>query len=66
LKYSFSSNIKNLSSKLKSNIFGQDHVIDEVIDILKINYSGLGDDKKPIGSFLFVGSTGVGKTELEI
>jgi ATP-dependent Clp protease ATP-binding subunit ClpA len=66
LKYSFSSNIKNLSTKLKSNIFGQDHIIDEVIDILKINYSGLGDDKKPIGSFLFVGSTGVGKTELAI
>ena len=55
MKYSFSSNIKNLSSKLKSIIFGQDHIIDEVIDILKINYSGLGDDKKPIGSFLFVG-----------
>jgi ATP-dependent Clp protease ATP-binding subunit ClpA len=66
LKYSFNSNIKNLSTKLKSNIFGQDHVIDEVTNILKINYSGLGDDKKPIGSFLFVGSTGVGKTELAI
>jgi ATP-dependent Clp protease ATP-binding subunit ClpA len=66
LQYSFSSNIKNLSTKLKSNIFGQDHVIDEVTNILKINYSGLGDDKKPIGSFLFVGSTGVGKTELAI
>lgn len=66
LNYNFNTNLKNLNQKLKSNIFGQDHIIDEVTDILKINYSGLGDDKKPIGSFLFVGSTGVGKTELAI
>lgn len=66
MQYSFSSNIKNLSTKLKSNIFGQDHVIDEITNVLKINYSGLGDDRKPIGSFLFVGSTGIGKTELAI
>ena len=51
LNYNFNTNLKNLNQKLKSNIFGQDNIIDEVTDILKINYSGLGDDKKPIGSF---------------
>lgn len=54
----------NLSTKLKSRIFGQDHIIDEVVDMLYIGMAGLGDKKKPIASYLFAGPTGVGKTEL--
>lgn len=55
-----------LNKNLKSNIFGQNHVIDKITDILKINYLGLGDENKPMGSFLFTGPTGVGKTQLAI
>ena len=56
--------LKNLDTDLKSTIFGQDHAIDAVVDMLTINTAGLGDDNKPIASFLFTGPTGVGKTEL--
>lgn len=52
-----------LKKNLKNKIFGQDGVIDEVLDTLSINMAGLGDDDKPIASFLFTGPTGVGKTE---
>lgn len=58
--------LKNLNQLLKSKIFGQNHAIDKITDMLNINYAGLGDDNKPIGSFLFTGPTGVGKTELSI
>lgn len=57
---------KNLNINLRSKIFGQDHAIDKITDTLKINSLGLGDKDKPIGSFLFTGPTGVGKTELAI
>lgn len=56
----------NLNQYLKLKIFGQDHVIDEITNVLKVNFCGLGDQNKPIGSFLFTGPTGVGKTELAI
>lgn len=55
-----------LDKELKSKIFGQDHVINKIYNTLKISYSGLSDDNKPLGSFLFLGSTGVGKTQLAI
>lgn len=58
--------IKDLSANLKSKIFGQDHIVDEVVDTLMVSYAGLGDSKKPIASFLFAGPTGVGKTEFAI
>jgi len=58
--------LKTLDSDLKNTIFGQDHAIDAVVDMLTINTVGLGDDNKPIASFLFTGPTGVGKTELVI
>ena len=58
--------LKTLDTDLKSTIFGQDHAIDAVVDMLTINTAGLGDDNKPIASFLFTGPTGVGKTELVI
>ncbi len=56
--------IKNLSKNLKNRIFGQDHVIEAVINTININMAGLGDTNKPIASFLFSGPIGVGKTGL--
>ncbi|MCI5969497.1 AAA family ATPase [Helicobacter sp.] len=56
--------LKNLQKRLKSRIFGQDSAIVEVVSALKRNKAGLGTPNKPIGSFLFSGPSGVGKTEL--
>lgn len=53
-----------LKSKLQAVIFGQDHAIDQVVRAIKLSRSGLGQPEKPVGSFLFSGPTGVGKTEL--
>ncbi len=49
---------------LKSRVVGQDHAIDKVANAIRRSRSGLADPQKPIGSFLFLGPTGVGKTEL--
>lgn len=54
----------DLESKLQSVIFGQDHAINQVVNAIKLSRSGLGQPEKPVGSFLFSGPTGVGKTEL--
>lgn len=56
--------LQNLQSYLKSNIFGQDHAIEELVIALKLSKAGLRDFKKPMGCYLFSGPTGVGKTEL--
>ncbi len=56
--------LQNLESELKSVIYGQDHAIEQIAKIIKLSRSGLGNLTKPIGSFLFSGPTGVGKTEL--
>ncbi|NUM87691.1 MAG: ATP-dependent Clp protease ATP-binding subunit ClpA [Bdellovibrionales bacterium] len=56
--------LKNLSRDLKILIYGQDEAIDQVCSAIKMNQSGLTTGEKPIGSFLFAGPTGVGKTEL--
>lgn len=53
-----------LKSKLQAVIFGQDHAINQVVSAIKLSRSGLGQPEKPVGSFLFSGPTGVGKTEL--
>ena len=53
-----------LKSKLQSVIFGQDEAINQVVGAIKLSRSGLGQPEKPVGSFLFSGPTGVGKTEL--
>jgi ATP-dependent Clp protease ATP-binding subunit ClpC len=49
---------------LKNKVIGQDHAIDKVVNTIQRNRIGLGKKNKPIGSFIFAGSTGVGKTEL--
>lgn len=56
--------LKNLKSNLKLLIYGQDEAISKVSDAILMAKSGLRDEEKPLGSFLFVGPTGVGKTEL--
>ncbi|MCL2524160.1 MAG: ATP-dependent Clp protease ATP-binding subunit ClpA [Betaproteobacteria bacterium] len=56
--------LKNLDRDLKAVVFGQDRAIDALTRAIKMARSGLGNPDKPIGSFLFSGPTGVGKTEV--
>src|SRR5512142_3264356 len=56
--------LKNLDRDLKATVFGQDKAIDALAASIKMARSGLGQPTKPIGSFLFSGPTGVGKTEV--
>ncbi|NQZ00526.1 MAG: ATP-dependent Clp protease ATP-binding subunit ClpA [Bdellovibrionales bacterium] len=56
--------LRDLSSFLRSMIYGQDHAIEKVVSSIKMSRTGLGREGKPIGSYLFAGPTGVGKTEL--
>ena len=56
--------LKNLNRDLKMLIYGQDEAVEQVSSAIKLNQSGLTTGEKPIGSFLFAGPTGVGKTEL--
>lgn len=58
------SRLKNLSRDLKMLIYGQDDAVEAVSSAIKLSHSGLSAKEKPIGSFLFAGPTGVGKTEL--
>lgn len=58
------SSLAQLGDRLKAHVKGQDHVIDAVASAIQRNKIGLRDPKKPIGSFLFLGSSGVGKTHL--
>lgn len=56
--------LRELDTSLRAVIFGQDHAITQVVNAIKLARSGLGQPEKPVGSFLFSGPTGVGKTEL--
>ena len=56
--------LQNLEGDLKNVIFGQEPAIKQIVNAIKLSRSGLGHAEKPIGSFLFSGPTGVGKTEL--
>ena len=56
--------LRHLDGKLKALIYGQDEAIDRLVTAIKFSKSGLGPENRPIGSFLFVGPTGVGKTEV--
>ena len=56
--------LKNLDSNLKMVVFGQNRAIDSLATAIKLSRAGLNDAEKPIGSFLFSGPTGVGKTEV--
>jgi len=56
--------LKNLERDLRMTVFGQDEAIQSLATAIKLARSGLRDESKPIGSFLFAGPTGVGKTEV--
>jgi hypothetical protein len=56
--------LRNLDRDLRNVVFGQDKAIDALATAIKMSRSGLGNPHKPIGSFLFSGPTGVGKTEV--
>lgn len=56
--------LKNLNANLKQMVFGQDQAVDTLVDAILLARSGLTHPDKPIGSFLFSGPTGVGKTEI--
>lgn len=64
LKEKEQTQLKNLAVDLQSHVIGQDEAIDKVAKAIRRNRVGLGKKNRPIGSFLFVGPTGVGKTEL--
>jgi len=56
--------LERIEPELKKVIYGQDHAIEQLASVIKLQRSGLGHGERPIGSFLFAGPTGVGKTEL--
>jgi ATP-dependent Clp protease ATP-binding subunit ClpA len=56
--------LRTLDQDLKAVIFGQDEAIEKLVSAIRLSRSGLRNPEKPIGSFLFAGPTGVGKTEL--
>ncbi|HVR38519.1 MAG TPA: AAA family ATPase, partial [Thermoanaerobaculia bacterium] len=56
--------LQHLEGELRKVIYGQDHAIQQIVSAIKLGRSGLGNPERPIGSFLFSGPTGVGKTEL--
>ncbi|MCF7499113.1 MULTISPECIES: ATP-dependent Clp protease ATP-binding subunit ClpA [unclassified Pseudoalteromonas] len=56
--------LKNLDRNLKMLVFGQDQSIDALTSAIRLSRSGLANEDKPVGSFLFAGPTGVGKTEV--
>ncbi|HEL1971879.1 TPA: ATP-dependent Clp protease ATP-binding subunit [Streptococcus suis] len=64
LKEKEQSQLVNLASDLKAHVIGQDEAVDKIAKAIRRNRVGLGAPNRPIGSFLFVGPTGVGKTEL--
>lgn len=56
--------LNSLEEKLHQRVKGQDEAIKAVVEVIKISQAGMQDENKPIGSLLFLGTTGVGKTEL--
>lgn len=56
--------LRDLDVRLKAKVFGQNKAIEALASSIKLSRSGLGDEERPIGSFLFTGPTGVGKTEV--
>jgi len=56
--------VRNLESRVKERLYGQDDVVDTVLKRINVSFAGLNSDNKPVASFLFLGPTGTGKTEL--
>jgi ATP-dependent Clp protease ATP-binding subunit ClpA len=59
-----SAKIMDLESNIKQRLYGQESAVDAVLERVYINFAGIGNDAKPMSSFLFLGPTGTGKTEL--
>ena len=64
LQNEHSTKIMDLESNIKQKLYGQDSAVDRVLERVYINFSGIGNARRPIASFLFLGPTGTGKTEL--
>jgi ATP-dependent Clp protease ATP-binding subunit ClpA len=58
-----STNLATLESKIQTEVYGQDNAITEVVDKILVSRAGLKQENKPVGSFVFMGPTGTGKTE---
>ena len=56
--------VQNLDMNVKNKLYGQDEVVDKVLERVYVSFAGIGNDTKPTASFLFLGPTGTGKTEL--
>ena len=56
--------INNLEANVKDKLYGQDEVVKQVLERIYVSFAGIGNEAKPIASFLFLGPTGTGKTEL--
>lgn len=56
--------IADLDTNIKQKLYGQDAVVDQVLERVYISFAGIGNEKRPMASFLFLGPTGTGKTEL--
>ena len=63
VKEAESESLANLDKNMKSEVFGQDDAIDQIVDKIHIAQAGLKSENKPVGSFVFMGPTGCGKTE---
>ena len=59
-----SENLAHLEENLKNTVFGQDKAVEDIVDKILVAQAGLKNENKPVGSFVFMGPTGVGKTEL--
>jgi len=64
LKEQHNEKIRNLESTIKTKLYGQDEAVDTVLERIYVNFAGLGSPTRPIASFVFLGPTGTGKTEL--
>ncbi|MGL4858392.1 MAG: AAA family ATPase, partial [Enterobacteriaceae bacterium] len=58
--------LKTLGDRMKMRVFGQDKAIEVLTEAIKMSRAGLGPEQRPVGSFLFAGPTGVGKTEVTV
>jgi ATP-dependent Clp protease ATP-binding subunit ClpA len=64
LENTTSTKLSNLEANIKEKLYGQDAVVDSVLERVYITFAGIGNEKRPMASFLFMGPTGTGKTEL--
>ena len=64
LKHEQNTQVKKLDDNIRNKLFGQDSVIDAVLERLYVSFAGINKETAPIASFLFLGPTGTGKTEM--